>query len=133
MLSVHRDSADAPWSWRDAFRTSAINGEAGPRMDSPILKITKLEAAQRQLAEAVRLFFEQRDIVCVHTLAGAAVRVLSDLAAHRGVANPIRDSDRIRPERRKEFLGVLNAAQNFFKHADKDPHAVFEFRLGATP
>jgi len=96
------------------------------------IKITKLDAAERQLLEAIRLFFEERDPVCVHTLAAAAVGVLDDLARSKGMSRPLRDSARIAPEHRNDWIAAINAAQNFFKHADRDPDASLEFRPGTT-
>ena len=46
--------------------------------------VTKLAAAQRQLCEAIRMFFAGADELAVHTVAAAAYRVLSDLKAKRG-------------------------------------------------
>jgi len=34
--------------------------------------ITKLEAARRHLDQAIRLFFEERDALSIHTLVSAA-------------------------------------------------------------
>ena len=44
------------------------------------MELTRLEAAERQLRQAIRLFFGGGDEVSVHTLTGAACRVLRDLA-----------------------------------------------------
>lgn len=46
--------------------------------------VTKLASAQRQLCEAIRMFFAGADELAVHTVASAAYRVLSDLKAKRG-------------------------------------------------
>lgn len=89
--------------------------------------ITKLDAAKRQLNEAIRLFFERRDMVCVHTLAAAAGQILADLCGKKGLLIGIRDESIIRPERRKEWFQKLSEAENFFKHADRDPEAVHGF------
>ena len=42
--------------------------------------ISKLEGARRNLAAAVRLFFESGDAIPVHTLAAAAQAVIRDVA-----------------------------------------------------
>jgi hypothetical protein len=39
-------------------------------MDTCKIKISKLEAARRQLDTAIRLYFMESDSVSVHTLAG---------------------------------------------------------------
>jgi hypothetical protein len=43
------------------------------------MKITKLDAAKRQLATAIRLYFEDRDPVSVHTLVMAAGEIIDRL------------------------------------------------------
>jgi hypothetical protein len=39
----------------------------------------------------------------------------------------------VRPEKREFFRSLVNSAENFFKHADRDPEAVLEFHPAATP
>ena len=46
--------------------------------------ITKLVAAERQLREAIRMFFEEKDDLAVHTVASAAYRIICDLKSERG-------------------------------------------------
>lgn len=43
------------------------------------LKISKLDAAKRQLETAIRLYFNSADPVSIHTLACAAHSIISDL------------------------------------------------------
>ena len=43
------------------------------------MPISKLEAAQRQLDCAIRLYFAEDDLLAVHTLSRAAFRILFDL------------------------------------------------------
>lgn len=101
-------------------------------MDSaPYETLTKLQAAERQLRVAIRLFFERRDLVAVHTLATASQEILRDLGHPRGIKG-VKDGDFIRPERKKEVRKLFNEAQNFFKHADRDPDAQLKFYYEAT-
>jgi hypothetical protein len=82
------------------------------------MHITKLEAATRQLATAIWLYFEDRDPVSVHTLAMAAGEVVDRLCDAKGTPSMRQDLlAQIVPERRKEVADALNAAVNFFKHA----------------
>jgi len=93
-------------------------------------QLTKFDVAERQLLQAIRLFFSGGDAVSVHTLSEAAAQVLYDTRDnHGGVTSIFRDSDRIRPERKKEWLQHLFCSRNFFKHANKDPNATHEFKL----
>ena len=101
-----------------------------------IERVTKLEGARRQLAAAIDLFFSHGDIVAVHTLAGAAQELLRGLGKAKGVRSFMKDNSEIRPEKLKEVAAIrrkINEAENFFKHADRDPDAVLGFRPAATP
>ena len=89
--------------------------------------ITKIHAAERQLRVAIGLFFQRSDPVAIQTLTSAASSILHDLGSQQGIASPIRDSDLIRPERKREWIDALNRAPNFFKHADRDPDEILEF------
>lgn len=94
------------------------------------LKISKLDAAKRQLETAIRLYFSEGDPVSIHTLAAAAYDVIHDITAKRG-AEPMLLKDRmldyVKPEYKKMLGEKLNAAANFFKHADRDPEATLDF------
>ncbi|HMN15391.1 MAG TPA: hypothetical protein PKD55_24000 [Bellilinea sp.] len=91
--------------------------------------IQKLEAARRNLAAAVRLFFERGDPIAVHTLTAAAQGVFRDVAKSRGLSHTsiLHDHPDIPAAARKEWRKILNAPRNFFKHADKDPDGTLEF------
>jgi hypothetical protein len=96
-------------------------------MSLQVIRLTKIEAAEKQLREAIRLFAEGRDPVTVQTVVGAAHQVLTDLARKKGFGSVIKDSVYVRPEKKKEWIAIVNSAQNFFKHADLDPEAVLDF------
>ena len=97
------------------------------------LKVSKLDAAKRQLEMAIELFFMQRDPVSVHTLAAAAYQLLADLNEHRGGKPMLRDWETMKeyivPGQEDAAKGLLRKAQNFFKHADRadDPDAILDF------
>lgn len=99
----------------------------------PPQRITKEEAAKRQLSEAIRLFFERRDPVAVHTLTCAALQVLADLGRNKGADSFLKGAALVREEKKKEWFSLMSRAQNFFKHADKDPEDTLEFHPAATP
>jgi hypothetical protein len=96
-------------------------------------KISKIDAAHRQLRQAIILFFEDQDMVSVHTLATASQQVLIDLGAKAGVVSMVKNRDLIRPDKQKFVGNLLNLPENFFKHADRDPDAVLEFYPASTP
>jgi hypothetical protein len=68
--------------------------------------ISKVEAADRQLRVAIRLFFERKDLLAVHTLAAAAQGILTDLARPKDIKIIF---DRLDPDLRRAY----RSAQNF--------------------
>lgn len=93
------------------------------------VRLTKLEAARRQLETAIRLYFSEVDPASVHTLAAAAGQLLKDLNRHRDGAPML--SDQIlqwaKPEFKNEILRKFAEAENYLKHADRDPDQILEF------
>lgn len=94
------------------------------------MKLNKEQAAVRQLDCAIELMFRGGDAVSVHTLAAAASGVFADLNKHLGSVAWRRHAEGCYPGREAEVRRVLSKAQNFFKHANKDPEAVLEFDDG---
>lgn len=94
------------------------------------LVISKLDAARRQLETAIRLYFHNGDPVSIHTLTAAAYNVIRDITGKRG-APPMLLKDKIfevvKPEYQTEFRNLINKAENFFKHGDKDHEATLVF------
>lgn len=95
--------------------------------------VSKLDAAQRQLREAIILFFENRDLVAIHTLAAASLQILSDVGKACGATSLLKDTRYIREDKKKLWFASLAEAQNFFKHADRDPSATLDFKPNTTP
>lgn len=93
----------------------------------PPLKISKLDAATRQLRSAIRLFFEEADEVSIHTLIGASHEMTHSLVKRKGGSSLLKDNPYIRPEKRREYEDRINEARNFFKHASRDAHKELEF------
>lgn len=80
-------------------------------------EIGKLDAARRQLTEAIRLWLEDRDALAVHTLTMAAFGILNALSSHTVGEKHRRFMD--------GFLSTLGyhtfyQLANFLKHADRD-------------
>ncbi len=98
------------------------------------MKISKLDAAKRQLETAVRLYFSEADPVAIHTLTAAAHRLLSDVNTSRGGPAMMTESllQGVRPDKVEEAKRRLSAAANFFKHADRDPSDVHAFNPALT-
>lgn len=92
------------------------------------MKLTKLECAKRQLVSAVKLYFERGDAVSIHTLTCAAYNVL--LALNRsagGVPMFAKEEFLAHPNPGHPSLANINAYENFFKHADRDPSVTLDF------
>lgn len=92
------------------------------------ISVTKLEVAKRQLDFAIRLLFDGGDPIVVHTLAGAASVIISDLVEKH---HPNKSWDKFAQEANdisaKHYFSVLRETQNFLKHARDDSDAVFDF------
>lgn len=88
------------------------------------IRVSKIEAARRQLIEVINLFFEERDPVAVHTLVAASLNILHDhfdtdaAWASNLMLHP--ESIYIKKEYRKKWITLTRDAINFFKHADFD-------------
>jgi hypothetical protein len=94
------------------------------------IKISKLDAARRQILTAIRLYFNHGDIVSMHTLASAAFKITQNICdTSPDLPDSLTDwiDELVKPEAKKTFWNLLHETANFFKHADHDPDAVHEF------
>jgi hypothetical protein len=91
------------------------------------LKITKLDAATRQLRTAITLWFADGDPVSIHALTFAAHEVIHTLFRRKGLRGLLFDADVIKDEFRAEFAKILKSHATFFKHAQRDPDGEVEF------
>jgi hypothetical protein len=98
------------------------------------LRISKLDAAKRQLRTAITMWFTGGDPVSTHTLAFAAHEIIHAVSKARDPSRPdlLFDSAYVREDKRKEFNDIFRESGNFFKHGDRDPHAVVKFAPGMT-
>jgi hypothetical protein len=93
------------------------------------IRISKLEAARRQLKTAITLWFTDGDPVPIHSLAFAAYEILHAISEKRDPKriDLIFDSALVEEERLGEWNRVIRKDANFFKHADRDGDSVIEF------
>lgn len=93
------------------------------------MKVTKFDAARRQLDVAIRLYFGDDDPVAIHTLTAAAHQLLTDLNQASSGAPTLKDTllGHVRPNKVNEARRLLNAATNYFKHANRDRDGALEF------
>jgi hypothetical protein len=90
---------------------------------SESFQLTKVEAAQRQLSLAIRMLFAGEDPVAVHTLAGAASIILTDLVERLALEHSwdrmAQEDSNLKPN---QYFQIVRKAQNYLKHA-RDDHA----------
>lgn len=94
------------------------------------VKVSKLEVARDQLDAAIEIFFLSDNAVAVHTLTAAAYNVLRDIAKQDGSDFPFIKTGFIatlKGSEKNKVMAFLNAPENFFKHADRDPDGILEF------
>lgn len=96
--------------------------------------INKLEASKRQIDTSILLFFNDKDCVSMHTLISAADNILADLiSVNKTRLNWLDEMLKSVPqEYKKEIKDSIRKAQNFFKHADRDPAKILKFNSGLT-
>ena len=94
---------------------------------APTIRVSKLDAARRQLDTAIELWFADGDEVSIHTLVAAAHQVIHDINRKKGGKELLFDSAKIKDEHRSEFVSLIKRDMNFFKHADQDAEQIIEF------
>lgn len=96
--------------------------------DEDVIRVTKIDAARRQLRTAINLWFSDGDPVSIHTLAYAAYEIVHVVSGKNGrTRDLILDSLVIKDEYAGEWKAAVKKAPNFFKHADKDADKEIEF------
>jgi hypothetical protein len=98
-------------------------------LDRSKIKVAKIDAAQRQLQTAIRLWFNDGDAVSIHTLAFAAYEVIHVISKKQ---KPDRrdllfDSLIVKDEYRADWNKSIKEHANFFKHAKNDFDASIDF------
>src|ERR1700730_14381745 len=79
--------------------------------DDPKIKITKLDAARRQLRIPIRLWFDDDDPIAIHTLTAAAHDIIHTLFRRKGLKNLLFDSKLIKDNFRAEWVRGMKATQ----------------------
>lgn len=86
-------------------------------------KISKVDAARRQIDTAIDLYFNDADALSCFTLAYAGFKILLDIYPHHqedGFAKQL--DEMLGKEGWRHFSGI----GNFLKHADRDPDGALE-------
>jgi hypothetical protein len=98
-----------------------------------IQTVTKLDAATRQLQEAIRLYFQDGEPLAVHTVAGAAHGILRDLLGRRdGPLSGRARAGTVQLDHSAFVTKMVGKAKNFLKHAEHDPESVLSFNTDWT-
>jgi hypothetical protein len=87
------------------------------------MRITKLDAAEREIITAVRLLFNGGDPIAVCLLASAARDITSRLCEKRGIKSFF---DFHPHSEKRELYRLSNRHSNYFKHANTDDEDVLE-------
>ena len=96
-----------------------------------IEKISKIDAASRQLDMAITLWFQEADPIPIHTLASSAHQIIHDVIHHHGGEDRLFDSPYIKPGFKKIAKKHFHKHYNFFKHANHDPDKFIDFNASA--
>ena len=97
------------------------------------MKITKLDAARRQLRAAIRLWFADDDPVAIYALTYAAHEVVYTLSKRGGVGRGlVFDTPALKPDAQRRVIRGIKDWGNFLKHADKDPDGQIAFNPETT-
>jgi hypothetical protein len=96
-------------------------------MPGTTIRVSKLDAAKRQLRVAITLWFTGGDPVAIHTLVSAAHEIVHTLFKRKGLTGLMFDSPTIRSERRGDFAKLIKQYATFFKHAQRDPDGEIDF------
>ncbi|SOE86964.1 hypothetical protein SAMN05446935_7499 [Burkholderia sp. YR290] len=86
------------------------------------MRVTKIDAARRQLITAIRLFFDHGDPVSVYSLASNAWEVIDVLCTSAGVDSFSKQARENLPAGQTLKHYINQPCRNFFKHADHDPN-----------
>lgn len=96
------------------------------------IKVSKIDAARRQLDTAIQLYFNDFDSISIHTLTGAAHGILRNLCRKNngGSLFDFLEKNFVRTEKITEFRKSVTKARNHFKHANSDHDFVLDFNPG---
>lgn len=97
---------------------------------TPTVKVTQLEAAIRQLVQAIEMFFFDKDPVSIHSLTRNAEEILSTILETKGLKSMWTTMiEAVKPERQEEFRKMVDGARTAFKHRVIDEGEMIEMPL----
>jgi len=95
-----------------------------------VIRVSKLDAARRQLDGAIQLWFSEGDPVAIHALDCAAHQIIEDINKKReDTSLHLTEIARktVKPEHLENVISQLRKPMTFFKHANRDPRDILEF------
>lgn len=100
------------------------------------MKISKLDAAKRQLDSAIKLWFDDEDPVTICSLTWSSFQIIQDKNDKPGGDKAMTllaiVQSIVEPEHVTQTMAKLRQPWAFFKHANQDPHAILEFDPAST-
>jgi hypothetical protein len=93
------------------------------RLNGQRLTLTKIDVAEAQLRAAVRMFFEDWELVPIYALANAVREVAAAIGEHLDVKTAQEEYAKARGVDVTAVTSPLRNIANFLKHADRDPTA----------
>jgi hypothetical protein len=107
------------------------DGTIGKMRDHSKITVGKLDGARRQLQMAIWLRFKGGDPVAIHALCAGAYEVIERLNAAAGGEDMFKGrlrklAKQLKTKDKELVLTLINAPENFLKHAARDPHETSE-------
>lgn len=90
--------------------------------------LTQRDAAHRQLATAIRMYFADGDLVAAHTLTCAAREIYQKHCKKAGIGRMFNYIQETHKKPEKQLWDILNGARNFFKHPSESLDDIIELR-----
>lgn len=92
------------------------------------LLLSKFDVAERQLLQAISMFFRDEDPVSIHALSESASRTLHGLIKKNGNTKFISDGGLIKEGAKDTLDRLLSESRNFHSLLDQDPHTSRTFK-----
>jgi hypothetical protein len=99
-------------------------------MTGTMIRVSKLDAARRQLDTAIELWFRDGDSVSIEALVNNAHQIIQDINEKKGnkevtVLEMVKRH--VKPEHVEDVMRLWKKPVTFLKHANRDPHDILEF------
>lgn len=97
------------------------------------ISLHKIDVAERQINQAIKMFFRKDEIISIHTICTSGYQILSDICKKKKIYRQLEDNDILRKLGIvQEVVKSLRKPQNYFKHACKDDNSEINFNTDIT-